>query len=211
MGDPAVRGLDHLDHLVLATPDIAAAAATFAADSGITPARGGSHTGLGTANVLVGLGGSAYLEIVGPDPAQPDPPQPRPFGIDDLDHTRLVTWAVHPPDVDAVVAAARAAGHDPGDPFAMSRRTPDGDELRWRLTPARGVVPFLIDWGDTPHPTTRDLPTVELLSLRCRHPDPAAVRDAFAALGIDLPVEHAAVPGLEAELRTPRGTVVLGD
>ena len=200
-----------LDHLVLATPDLAAAVARFTALTGVAPARGGSHTGLGTANFLVGLGGSAYLEIVGPDPSQAAPAAARPFGIDDLADTRLVTWAVHPPDVDLRVTAARAAGHDPGDAFAMSRLTPDGETLRWRLTPSRGVVPFLIDWGSTPHPTTRGLPAVGLRSCALAHPDPSLVRAQLDALGLDVPVDRADRPSLEAACGTPRGEVTTRD
>jgi glyoxalase-like protein len=180
-----------LDHLVLAAPDLEQAVVWFAEATGVRPAPGGSHVGLGTANHLVGLGGGGYLEIIGPDPAQPDPDQPRPFGIDALSAPRLVTWAVGTADLDVTVQRARAAGYDPGDPLAMSRRTPDGDLLAWRLTPTRwdlgnGLVPFLIDWGTTPHPTTRDLPLTPLLELSARHPDPAPVADALAALGVEL-------------------------
>ena len=41
--------------------------------------------------------------------------------------------------------------------------------MQWRLTPPQielndGLVPFLIDWGSTPHPTSRDLPRTRLAS-----------------------------------------------
>ncbi|WP_375499680.1 VOC family protein [uncultured Jatrophihabitans sp.] len=200
---------DLLDHLVLATPDLAATVADFAARSGVNPAPGGSHTGLGTANALVGLGGDAYLEIVGPDPQQPEPSRPRPFGIDDLDAATLVTWAVHPPDVDAVIARVRQAGYDPGDAKPMSRRTPDGEQLSWRLTPPRGLVPFLIDWGDTPHPSSRGLPAVELASFALRHADPASLRRHLDALQLTIHVEPGEQSALVAFLATPRGPLVL--
>jgi hypothetical protein len=176
--------LDHLliDHLVLAAPDLAAAVAAFAEHTGIEPAPGGSHVGLGTANHLVGLGGAGgYLEIIGPDPDQPEPAQPRPFGIDELTAPRLVTWAVRTDELDTLLAEARDGGYDPGAALAMSRRAPDGTLLEWRLTPPRfdygdGLVPFLIDWGATPHPTSRDLPRAELLG--CAPPTPTRPRCA---------------------------------
>lgn len=198
-----------LDHLVLATPDLAATAQEFAARTGVTPAPGGSHTGWGTANVLVGLGGGTYLEIVGPDLDQPVPEAPRPFGIDDLDAARLVTWAVRPTDLEATLTASRRAGYDPGPAVPMSRRTVDGESLHWRLTPSRGVVPFLIDWGSTPHPTTRDLPAVTLQEFTLQHPDPVLLRQRLVALGVTAPVEPGPEPALRAVLGTPRGPITL--
>ena len=97
----------HIDHLVYATPDLAAAVADIEERFGVAPTPGGAHVGLGTFNALLGLGGRTYLEIVGPDPAQPEPVNPRPFGIDDLTEPSLVAWCAAPqrPLVDVVQAA----------------------------------------------------------------------------------------------------------
>ncbi|TXS42328.1 VOC family protein, partial [Streptomyces sp. uw30] len=159
-----------LDHLVLATPDLAATVADFTRRTGVAPAPGGVHVGLGTRNYLVSLGGASYLEIIGPDPEQSAPGEPRPFDVDGLTVPRTVTWAISPPDLDAAIAAARARGYDPGPAQSMSRRKPDGTLLQWRLTDGddahpSGLVPFLIDWSATVHPTASGLPTTPLLSL----------------------------------------------
>ena len=60
-----------LDHLAFATSDLAATIAWFAEATGVQPVEGGRHDGRGTRNYLVGLGPTAYLEIIGPDLERP--------------------------------------------------------------------------------------------------------------------------------------------
>ncbi|MFF0199904.1 VOC family protein [Streptomyces sp. NPDC005017] len=200
-----------LDHLVLATPDLAGTVADFARRTGVTPAPGGVHVGLGTRNHLVSLGGSAYLEIIGPDPEQSGHEGPRAFAVDVLPVPRTVTWAIRPADLDATIATARARGYDPGPAHAMSRRTPDGTLLSWRLTDGAdahpsGLVPFLIDWGDSPHPAASGLPVTPLLGLTATTPDPGALRPPLAALDVELPLSEGPV-GMRFTVDTPRGPV----
>jgi hypothetical protein len=156
----------------------------------------------GTRNYLLGFGDSRYLEIIGPDPGQPEPAQPRPLGIDDLTEPRLVTWAVRVHDIEAHVARALEQGHDLGPITSMSRRTPSGELLTWRAAlRCDPVVPFLIDWGTTPHPA-RDLPVVPLTAFYGHHPKPEEVLSRLAAIGAELDVRHGEEPGL---------TVIVGD
>jgi len=198
---------------VWAAPDLAAGVDEFRRLTGVRPAAGGSHTGRGTANQLVALGGASYLEIIGPDPGQAEPEQPRPFGIDTLTGPRMVTWCVRPADLDATVAAAIARGYDPGPVAGMSRRRPDGIVLSWRLTPPApeggGLVPFLIDWRDSPHPTEGDLPRVTLRDFHAEHPAPEAIRTRLAALDLDLAVRLGPVPKLVLTLDGRDGPVEL--
>ncbi|QIJ65392.1 VOC family protein [Streptomyces sp. JB150] len=201
----------HLDHLVLATPDLAATVADFTRRTGVAPAAGGTHAGLGTRNHLVGLGGGAYLEIIGPDPEQSAPSGPRPFAVDALTGPRTVTWALRTTDLDAAVTTARARGYDPGPAHAMSRRTPDGTLLAWRLTDGvtahpSGLVPFLIDWGTSRHPTAGGLPVTPLLHLSATAPAPDEIRPLLAALDTGLTITEGDV-GLHFTIDTPRGPV----
>ncbi|GAA0527737.1 VOC family protein [Saccharopolyspora thermophila] len=201
-----------LDHLVYGVPDLEAGVRALATLLGVDPVPGGRHPDHGTRNYLVSLGGRSYLEIIGPDPEATTPPTS--FGLATLTAPRLVTWAVRADDIEARVAAARAAGHDPGDVLPMSRRTADGTLLEWRLAkaeprPRDGLVPFLIDWGGTRHPTEAGLPELRLRSLRAEHPDPAAVRADLRAVGAELDVAAAAAPALRARVEGPNGVVEL--
>ncbi|MGW1169751.1 VOC family protein [Streptomyces sp. NPDC002550] len=203
-----------LDHLVLATPDLAATVADFARRTGVTPVPGGAHPGLGTRNHLVGLGGRSYLEILGPDPEQPEPGGPRPFGVDRLTGSRTLTWAISPPDLDAAITTARERGYDPGPVHSMSRRTPDGTVLRWRLTDGghahpSGLVPFLIDWGASRHPTASGLPVTPLLEVSATAPAPEEVRGPLTAMGTDLLLTAGPV-ALSFTVNTPNGPATFG-
>ncbi|TQM46041.1 VOC family protein [Pseudonocardia cypriaca] len=202
-----------IDHLVYATPDLDATVADLARQ-GLTLSPGGAHDGRGTRNALADLGGGAYLEVIGPDQDQPEPAAPRPFGVDGLREPRLVAWAVRVTDLDAAVAGARSQGYDPGDAQYMARLRGDGVRLAWRLTPmpATGpaVVPFLIAWGDTEHPSLSAAHGARLASFTAFHPDPPAVREHLVAVGVtDVPVERAPAPALRAVIETPAGPVEL--
>ena len=90
----------------------------------------------------------------------------------------------------------------------MSRSSPDGSKLRWRLSdplalPAGGVIPFVIDWGTTPHPST-DLPNeCKLLELVVSHPEAEELRLALETF--DVSIGAAPAPGIRARLQTPNG------
>jgi Glyoxalase-like domain len=195
-------------------PDLRRGVAWFAEATGVEPAPGGRHIGRGTANYLVGLGGAAYLEIIGPDPAEADPPPRLTFGLERIDRPVLITWAVAVDDIEAAIARSRARGYDPGPATTMSRRTVDGELLEWRLTAdttgdGGGLVPFLIDWGATIHPTARGLAAVELASFRAVSSQPDRIRELVGVLGIDLDLTAGEVDQLNAVVRTPKGAVAL--
>src|SRR5690349_23187690 len=121
-----------IDHIVLGARTLEEGAAFIEQHLGVKPRPGGRHEGFGTHNMLLGLGRGTYLEIIAPDPAQPDPPHGRLFDLDDpatkvmLEaEPRLIAWVARTPVLDAVVARL---GHRAGEGRAVSR----GD-LPWRV------------------------------------------------------------------------------
>jgi hypothetical protein len=207
--------LSRVDHLVYATPELEAGITRLEDLLGVRAAPGGQHPGLGTRNALIALGPSTYIEIIGPDPDQPRPVGPRRFGIDGLQAPRLVGWVAKGIDLEQLVIQARHDGVALGDVIAGSRRRPDGTVLAWRYTDPGAVVadrlvPYFIDWGDSPHPAATAPRGVTLVALRAEHPDAARVRSMLGRIGLDLPIQTGPRPALIATLDSPRGRVQLG-
>ena len=210
-GRPA---LSLVDHLVYAVPHLDSASASLEKRLGIRPSPGGRHEGRGTRNALIALGERAYLEILGPDPEALAPDRPRWFGVDRLVAPRLAGWAAAGKDLEAIVESAERRGVKLGALSEGSRRRPDGVLLSWLVTdptPAEsdGIVPFFIDWGESPHPAGSAPGGATLVALRAEHPDPSRIDEMLAAVGVALEVRAAATPALVAELDTPRGRVEL--
>jgi hypothetical protein len=207
--------LTRIDHLVYSTSNLEKSVADLEARLGVRPAPGGQHPGRGTHNALLALSDRSYLEVIGPDATQAETVvRPRWFQIDSLDAPRLVTWAVKETELNQLRAKAEASGISLGPVVSGSRQRSDGSCLRWRFTDpatvvADGIVPFFIDWGDSPHPADSAPRGLVLESLRAEHPEPTGVMRALSAVGIDFSVEAGPRPAFIATLRTAAGLVEL--
>jgi hypothetical protein len=95
-----------IDHLIYAVPSLPAAMADVAERFGVRAQAGGRHIGLGTHNALLALGPRTYLEIIAPDPEQPEPSMPRPFGVDGVTGGGLAGWALGCDDTEHPAASA---------------------------------------------------------------------------------------------------------
>lgn len=199
-----------IDHLIIFTPNLELGCEYVEHHLGVRPVMGGRHPDLGTHNALLGLGPECYLEVMAPDPHALNPMNPAETALGRLTEPRLGTWVLRAENIEAL--HARAVGIGLGEVREGHRDNPDGTRITWRITdpfvfPYDGVVPFLIAWGDTPHPGTR-LPKVgELTGLAVEHPDAEDVEAAFKLLDVSVPVSKGARPRLHATIDTPQGLV----
>jgi hypothetical protein len=204
-------GAVEVDHVLWAAADLDEGVRTLRERTGLRASAGGSHPGWGTRNALVGLG-DTYLEVLATDPAQDGGWLAE--EVLALPGPSLFRWALRTDDMDGVVHRVRAAGLR-AEPVAMSRRTPAGDTLRWRIAFVEGhglgrVVPFVIDWLDTPHPTTTMATQGRLVAVALAHPLANEVRRVLATIGVAVPVDDGPVATVHATVEGPAGTVVLG-
>ena len=143
-----------IDHVLLATRDLAKASRAMSERYGLRAVAGGRHPEWGTANWIVPVG-DAYLELVavvdervaarsafGRWVTRADPAILRPIG-----------WSVRAVSLDAVATRLGLTVS------AGSRATPSGRLLTWKLAglehaAAEPILPFFIEWGEnSPHPS----------------------------------------------------------
>jgi hypothetical protein len=210
----SVELLSRVDHLLYATPDLNRGVEEIEKLIGVRATEGGQHPGRGTRNALIAVGPTAYLEIIAPDPEQPPPRTPRLFGMDGLQKSRLVAWAANGSDLGQLTLEAARTGVRLGELSSGSRKRPDGTLLSWQFTDPRtvvadGIVPFFIDWGQSPHPAHTAAGGASLTDLRAEHPDAPRVQGMLRQLGLDLFVQSGPTPALIAVIDGPRGPVEL--
>jgi hypothetical protein len=203
-----------VDHLVYATPDLDRGMEEVERLVGVTPTPGGQHPGRGTRNALIALGAEAYLEIVAPDPDQSPPTRGRWLGVDTVTASRLTTWAAKGAGLSDLRNRAVGNGVPVGEVLSGARQRADGVRLSWRFTDpeplvAGGVIPFFIDWGESPHPSGSAALGATLAAFHVEHPDVVGVRRMLRALDLEMAVTRAERAALVAVLEGRYGRVEL--
>jgi catechol 2,3-dioxygenase-like lactoylglutathione lyase family enzyme len=132
-----------LDHLVVAVPELDTAIASYT-ELGFTVVRGGRHP-VGTENALIAFADGSYIELI----AFAERAEHLPWWHALQRGGGLVDFCMQTDDLRGDTAALRAAGVQIDDPSPLSRKRPDGYELRWEFSIPRdgghrGVAPFLI-------------------------------------------------------------------
>lgn len=141
----------HLDHVILAVRDLAAAERTYARLLGRSASWRGEHPGLGTANALFRLG-EAYLELLAPIEGGGAWLRQR---LDEKGEG-LLGFALATDDADACAKALAERGLHPHAPArGLGRDSESGAFREWRnvmLPPeeTRGVLVFGIEHRSAP-------------------------------------------------------------
>lgn len=200
-----------LDHLVYAVPDLQEGIRSMEQRLGVRIAAGGRHLQYGTHNALLKIGPRSYLELIAPDP---EPIEPRPalwMGLGTGNQAGLIWWAASLPGLSNQITLARSANWSLGKVLAGSRMLPTGETLSWQLTDPYlvqegGVLPFLIDWGNSSHPTER-LPAngCQLVDFQLQHPEPEKIHAYLHAIGLKVTVIYGPQATIRAGLTTPLG------
>lgn len=150
-----------IDHLVIAVPDLDAAAHDLEQRAGLAVTGGGRHDGAGTANRIAFLADGAYIELIAVedrDAALRNPVGAAAVAQLDAHGPGLATCALLDDHLDATVAELQANGSSIGPVRPGTRRRADGELVEWAIAapPQMGPdgVPFLIrhvyagaEWG----------------------------------------------------------------
>jgi hypothetical protein len=220
-----------LDHILLGCNDLQRGIAFVEQHTGVRAAFGGVHPGRGTQNALLSLGASSaqeegrYLEIISPDPQQSGGTSPLLGTIQELAEPRLVGWAAHPRNIEALAAQLKHYGIAAEGPTPGSRKRPDGKELHWQTLnlqdDASGLLPFFIQWrsrfvptnpdrsmpAESVHPSVDAPSGCQLLRFELLTPDPAPLAMTLAKLTLSAPVIKGAIPQLHAVIKGLKGTL----
>ena len=200
-----------IDHLVLASADLAELTTHFTGTTGISPVAGGAHPAWGTHNALVGLGEAQYLELIAPQPGKTGP-WARQFR--NFHEPTLAGWCVRVANLAQIADVAHAYGCRTRT-MAGSRRTTDGMLLEWELLflshpELNPALPFFINWGDTPHPASTLETEITLHSLEIATPGAEELTELLTAINIKgVAVSERADTELTAVLTGPQGTFSL--
>jgi len=203
-----------LDHILLGSRDLQQGIDFVAERTGVHATFGGVHPGRGTQNALLSLGERRYLEIIAPDPAQPDVKNPLAPELRNLKEPRLVGWAAHPGNLAAFAEKLRRAGIAFEGPTPGSRKRPDGRLLQWQTLgladDASGLLPFFIEWApDSVHPSADAPKGCSVTRFSAEAPEPRKLADTLKLLNLDLDVGKGEKPRLLATIVGPKGALEL--
>jgi catechol 2,3-dioxygenase-like lactoylglutathione lyase family enzyme len=199
-----------LDHILLGCNDLQRGIDFVGQHTGVRAVFGGVHPGRGTQNALLSLGERRYLEIIVPDPGQPDAKNPLALHLKKLSVPQIVGWAAHPRDLSSLAKKLGEAGVAFEGPTPGSRKRPDGKTLSWKTLNLKddrgGVLPFFIEWSaDSKHPSEDAPHGCKLDSFSAISANPDGMLKLLKTLGLEMPVVRGEKEHLVAQLSSSKG------
>jgi hypothetical protein len=209
-----------LDHVVYGVPDLEEALHTFEVKAGIRPTLAGKHPGLGTHNAILSLGNLQYLEFIALDPQAQIQKRELPSwcaALLTLSKPTIMTWVIRTDAMEKVVNELNLLGNFQIDPpQSFSRTKSDGTVVSMELAfkkqpppPADGLIPFFINWGKTPHPSTTVECQCQLETWEGFHPNADELNKILQQVGIHFPIKKAIEPSMHLLITTPNGKIEL--
>lgn len=206
--------LTRIDHVIVGVGNLEHGMAEFESLTGVRPVIGGVHPGAGTRNALLSLGEGTYLEILGPNPAEPVASAE----VEELRALKLPTpigWAVSTGDASALRSALKPIGIELTPPEPGSRRKPDGTLLSWVTYGFANLdhplAPFFITWSDPAlHPSRTSPRGCTLRSVSIQDPSADQLRRAIDPLGVKVAITKTSNTRMEIKMDCPHGEVTLG-
>lgn len=190
--------LTRIDHVMICVPDLEVGIETYR-KIGFDVHDGGVHPGGGTENAIAFFEDD-YLELLSIRAGEQA--QAGAALVDFIGRGGGLRYlALQSDDLAADVAAMRGRGVDVGDPTDGGRRTPAGQELRWRaarLGPGNPLPIFFIQHltpvaerrRQVPHPGEHPNGVLRLERAYIAVPDVAKAAETYARV-LGLPVPHA--------------------
>jgi hypothetical protein len=206
-----------LDHIILGCNNLERGIAFVEEHTGVRAVLGGVHPGRGTENALLSLGDRHYLEIMAPDPKATNI---LPSSLDEVEYLkgletpRLITWAVHPPGIEALAKKLRDSGIAIVGPAPGSRTRPDGRVLNWKTfglaDDDHGLLPFFIEWGPgSVHPSMDAPAGCHIERFAAADKQTGELSNRFKQIGIDVIVEAGEKSEFRVRISGPKGTLDL--
>jgi hypothetical protein len=160
---------------------------------------------------LLSLGEKHYLEVIAPDPQQPDAPDTR--GLRALTEPRLVGWAAHLENMDAFATRLRQQNIVFEGPTPGSRKRPDGRLLQWKTLQLKndydGLLPFFIEWAAaTTHPSADAPAGCRIAAFSLASPNDSELQRACSQLDLAVHIEHSDQPQLRASISGTDGRIL---
>jgi len=205
----------NIDHLVIGAAELDQATKQIQDIIKAEFLAGGKHPLMATHNRLIKLQHSLYMEIIAADPSACIPRnakrENRWFSLDTTETQKRLSRAPQPlcwvVAVNDIEQTSINCGYDPGSVIEMTR-----SNLKWKITvpndgelPEGGVLPVLIEWPNSKHPTdTMPESNVFLEEIELFHPQPNEIKHILSRLNIHGPIRvNLGRPGLRFSLKTP--------